>query len=343
MGSVAGSRVPGSGKQVTGAKRVDLRGWLRANWLELALLTVLAAASIWLVTAGREIWQTVRPKPTPTLARMPAREGASAVFDAQRAAGIVSFLAALGPRTAGSDALAVTAERIEQELRAGGWQVETQPFDLEGLPRRNIVARAGAGQPIALVGVHYDSSPLADRDPNEASRSQPGPGANDGASGMAVLLELARTLDQESLPGEVWLVFFDGQYDGAGAPSAAGVRAFIEQTNPASRPPAAALLDLLGGVAQQFTFDPAADPALSQQIWQLAEELGYGGWFAPESAAGLELGQTALQGAGLPTAVIAGSSYPAYRTLQDTPDQIDPQGLARVGRLLQVFLENRAP
>lgn len=327
---------------MTGAKRVAVGRWLRRNWLELALLLVLAAAGLWLISAGREIWQVVRPEPTPTQAEMPAA-GASARFDSQRAAGIVSFLAALGPRTAGSDALAVTAERIEQELHASGWQVETQSFDLAGVSRRNIVARAGSGPPIALVGVHYDASPLADRDPNEASRVLPAPGANDGASGVAVLLELARTLDLESLPGQVWLVFFDGQYDAAGAPSAAGVRAFIDQTDRASRPPDALLLDLLGGVAQQFSIDPAADPALSRQLWNLAEQLGYGGWFAPEQGAGLELGQTALQAAGLPTAVIAGSNYRAYRTLQDTPEQIDPQGLARVGRVLQAFLESRGP
>ncbi len=326
---------------MTGVKRVGSRRWLRENWLELALLLVLAVAVVWLTAAGREIWQVARPEPTPTV--MPAADGGPAVFDSQRAAGMVSFLAALGPRTPGSDALDVTAERIEQELRASGWQVERQPFELEGVSRVNLVARAGAGQPIALLGAHYDASPLADLDPTEANRALPAPGANDGASGAAVLLELARTLDPESLPGQVWLVFFDGQYDRAGAPTAAGVRAFIDQTDPASLPSAAVLLDLLGGVAQQFTIDPAADAALSRQIWNLAEQLGYGGWFAPELGAGLELGQTALQAAGLPTAVVAGSSYPAWRTLQDTPEQIDPQGLARVGRLLQVFLETRVP
>jgi hypothetical protein len=275
--------------------------------------------------------------PTPA----PAPQGSPAVFDGQRAAGIVSFLAALGPRTPGSEALAVTAERIEQELAASGWQVETQPFELDGVQRRNIVARAGAGEPALLLGAHYDASPLADRDPTEANRALPAPGANDGASGVAVLLELARTLDQDRLPGQVTLAFFDAQYGSDGAPAAAGVQEFIRasQAAPGALPQTAVLVDLLGGVAQQFTIDAASDPALSQQVWRLADDLEFSGWFVPETQAGLELGQTALAGAGVPTAVIAAGADPAYRTLQDTPDRIDPQGLARVGQVLRAWLE----
>ena len=315
-------------------KRVDPRRWLRLNWLELLILLALVVACTWLVTAGQAIWQVMRPQPSPT----PAAADSLAGFDGQRAAGMVSFLAALGPRTPGGEALSVTAERIEQELADSGWQVETQLFELEGVARRNIIARAGAGQPIALLGAHYDASPLADRDPNEANRASPAPGASDGASSVAVLLELARGWESESLPGQVWLVFFDGQYDAQGVAVAAGVQAFIDQTDPSTRPPAAVLLDLLGGVAQQYTIDPTADQTLSQQIWALAEQRGYGGWFAPELQPGLDLGQALLVASGLPTAVIAGSDNPDYRTLQDTPERIDPQGLTRVGLLLREFL-----
>lgn len=321
------------------SKRLERRRWLRDNWLELGLLLLLAVAAAWLLAAGRDIWQTFRPEPIATPAPVPA--GSPAVFDGQRTAGIVSFLAALGQRTPGSEALAVTAERIEQELADSGWQVESQAFELDGVARRNIVARAGAGQPAILLGAHYDASPLADRDPTEANRAAPAPGANDGASGVAVLLELARTLDRERLPGQVSLVFFDANYGSDGAASAAGVQEFIRASQAASEalPQEAVLVDLLGGVAQQFTIDAAADTALSQEVWSLAEQLGLSGWFVPEIQAGLELGQTALASAGVPTAVIAGSTDPAYRTLQDTPDRIDAQGLARVGRLLQAYLE----
>lgn len=314
------------------SKRFQAGRWLRANWLELLLLTVLLIALGWLVSLGREIWPKVRPEPVPT-------PGPRA-FDSQRALGIVNFMTALGPRVAGSDALTATAERIEEELQDRGWQVEIQEFELDGVIRRNIVAKAGEGEAI-LLGTHYDSSPLADLDPDEAAHTTPPPGANDGASGAAVLLELASALDKEQLAGQVWLVFFDGQYGSDGQPVAAGVRAWVEQTPPREAPQAAVLTALLGSVRQQFGFDSASDPMLSQQLWDVAEQLGYEAWFIPEPQAGLNLGQSALASLGGPVAVIAGSDAPTWRTLQDTPEQIDPQSLERVGRVLQTLLEGQ--
>ncbi|HSN76986.1 MAG TPA: M28 family peptidase [Anaerolineae bacterium] len=313
-------------------KRFDAGRWLRNNWLELLLLAVLVIAIGWLVSLGREIWPKVRPEPVPT--------PDPRIFDSQRSLGIVSFLTALGPRVAGSDALTATAERIEQELRESGWQVEVQEFDQDGVARRNIVAWAGSGEPI-LVGSHYDSSPLADQDPDPANHQAPPPGANDGGSGTAVLLELARVLDKDRLAGQVRLAFFDGQYRADGEAVAAGVQAWATQTPSVEPLQAAVLVDLLGGARQQFIIDTASDLALSQQLWGIAEQLGYAGWFIPEPQAGLNLGQTALADLGGPVAVIAGSDASTWRTLQDTAEQIDPESLGRVGRVLQVFLENQ--
>lgn len=311
-------------------KRFDAGLWLRNNWLELLLSAVLLVALVWLVSLGRDIWPKIRPEPVPT--------PGPGVFDSQRALGIVTFLTALGPRVAGSDALTATAERIEEELRDRGWQVEVQEFEMDGVTRRNIVAKAGEGEAI-LLGTHYDSSPRADLDPDEAVRLTPPPGANDGASGTAVLLELAGALDKDRLANQVWLVFFDGQYDSTGQPVAAGVQAWIEQTPPLEAPRAAVLTALLGSARQQFSVDAASDPTLSQQIWDVADQLGYAGWFIPELQTTLNLGQAALASLGGPVAVIAGSDSPVWRTSLDTTDLIDPESLARVGRTLQVYLE----
>ncbi len=315
---------------------METRHWLRNNWLELLLLGVLLLALAWLASIGRDVWQTVRPEPTP--APPPATAPAwSVTFDGQRAAGVVSFLAALGPRTAGSEALAVAAERIEQELRDSGWQVQTQTFDLEGVARRNIVASAGNG-PGLLLATHYDTSPVADLDPNSANHGTPGPSANDGGSGAAVLLELARVLDRSRLAGQVWLVFLDGQYSNAGDPAATGAQALADAAPWSDPPQAAILLDLLGAADQRFAVDPASDAQLSQQLWNAANQVGLAQFFVEEPGAAIELGQTALAQQGIPAAVIAGSDYPHWRTMLDTPEQIDPASLARVGRLLQAIV-----
>lgn len=320
-------------------RRQSLHQWLRAYWLELALLLAFLGAAAWLALLGRDIWQAVRPEPTPTPAPTPATGTA---FDGQRALGVISFLTALGPRVAGSDAHAVTVDRIEQELRDSGWQVDVQEFELEGVVRRNVVAKAGAG-PLVLVGAHYDSSPVAERDSQPENRATPPPGANDGGSGAAVLLELARSLDQTGLAGEVWLVFFDGQYRADGAAAAAGVAELARQTPWPAPPQAVVLLDLLGARDQRFYVDASSDPSLSQQLWDVASQLSYGPWFAPEPRAGLDLGQAAWTGMDVPVAVIAGGDTAHWRTLQDTLDQIDPEGLARVGAVLKAFLESGAP
>lgn len=316
-------------------KRFDAGRWLRTNWVELLLLAVTLIAIGWLATMTREIWQTVSPAPV-----LPPANALS--FDGQRAAGVASFLAALGPRTAGSEALAVTAERIEQELRDSGWQVQVQPFERDGVARRNIVATAGAG-PTVLLATHYDSSPLADRDPDPANHSTPAPGANDGATSAAVLLELARTLDRDRLAGQVWLAFLDGQYEASGASVAAGMQALVDAPPWTQPPQAALLLDLLGAADQQIAIDPASDTLLAQQVWQIAAQQGYGAWFSTEPRAAVDLGQAVLSGSGVPVAVIAGSDYPYWRTLLDTAEQIDPDSLARAGRVLLAFLEQWPP
>lgn len=308
---------------------------LRDNWLELLLLLVLLIALVWLATVGRGVWQRVQPEPTPP----PAALDAQTAFDGQRALGLVSFLTALGPRVAGSAAHDAAAERIEQELRDNGWQVVVQDFQRDGAARRNIVAKAGVGD-ITLLATHYDSSPVADLDP--ANQLLPAPAANDGGSSAAVLLELARSLDQQRLAGEVWLAFLDGQYSPQGALVSEGAPELAALLPPDITRRGAVWLDLVGGAEASFSVAPDADPALHAQLWDLASQLGYTAWFKAEPGASLELGQTALSNLGMPSAVIADTNYPFWRTLQDTPDKLSAESLGRVGQVLQAFLERAA-
>jgi acetylornithine deacetylase/succinyl-diaminopimelate desuccinylase-like protein len=120
----------------------------------------------------------------------------------------------LGPRLPGSEASAEAREYFARELRHAGWNVQEQTLVYRDVPLCNVIASKGSG-PLVIVGAHYDSRATADRDQR---RDTPVPGANDGASGAAVLLELARSLDAKVLQNEVWLAFFDaedqGQIDG---------------------------------------------------------------------------------------------------------------------------------
>ncbi len=129
-------------------------------------------------------------------------------FDAARAFRDLRDLVAIGPRPAGSPAAEQTRALIRERLRQAGWRVRDQSFEArppfgDPVSMVNLIGvRQGQRRERLLVGTHYDTKLL------------PGThfvGANDGASGAAVLLELARQLAGRPLPFTVWLVFFDGE------------------------------------------------------------------------------------------------------------------------------------
>ncbi len=108
----------------------------------------------------------------------------------------------LGARPAGSVADRATGDYILAQLKDLKWATEVQEFVFRGVPVRNVVGKAAMGRgPIIIIGAHYDTRKRADQD--KVQPDQPVLGANDGASGVAVLLELARTLDVSKLKNEV--------------------------------------------------------------------------------------------------------------------------------------------
>ena len=145
-----------------------------------------------------------QPEPTATSGTL--------TFDGIRAYSDVQTQVALGPRIPGSQGHAQVLEWIRDELVKAGWQVEIQASEALGHPIKNIVAKRNAASPEIILGAHYDTRMYADQDPNPENNLKPVPGANDGASGVAVLLELARTLPQETV--NLWLVFFDAEDNG---------------------------------------------------------------------------------------------------------------------------------
>jgi len=145
-------------------------------------------------------------------------------FSGQRALAHVKAQCDLGPRPVGSEANRKTSEYIGRVLERDGWDVAYQEFAYQGLKGRNVIGKKGQG-PIIILGTHFDTRPIADRDPTD--RSVPVMGANDGASGTGVLLELAHVLGESATDqAEVWLAFFDAEDRGQlnGWPWSVGAR-----------------------------------------------------------------------------------------------------------------------
>lgn len=344
--------------------RRSFRQWLVDNWLEILLVLVFLAALAWIFSTTRSLLPQVvalptatpaplpaQPPPTPVVEQPPApqEEALPDTFHGPHAQDYVSSQVALGPRPAGSPANAATADFIVGELLRYGWSIEEQNFEQDGIALRNIVARfdpaalagsEGDGAPASLLALAtpFDTRPVAQREAEPARQQQPLLGANDGASGVAVLLELARSLNRDRLAMPVRLAFLDGQAQGqqrswSDGPGMQTLLAALE-----GQPQAIVALNMVGGADQQLAYEGNSDPALRETLWRIAADLGYGQWFIPEVRHSVA-DAAALRAAGLPLVNIIDLDYPYQDTLEDTADKLSPDSLERVGRVLEVFLE----
>ncbi len=258
-------------------------------------------------------------------------------FDGEQAYQHVLNQVEFGPRYVGSDGGQRTAEYIVQELDRHGWASEMQEFTYRGIVGRNVIGSKGRG-PLFILGAHYDTRSIADRDPFDSS--QPVPGANDGASGVAVLLELARALDTSRVDAEIWLAFFDAEDQGGigGWPFSVGARFMAEHL--AQRPEAVVIVDMIGDREQEIFIERNSDLQLSNALWAIAEQLGYRTHFVPEYGHAIIDDHLPFLEQGIVAVDIIDIDYAYWHTTMDTPDKVSSESLERVGHVLEVWLES---
>jgi len=268
------------------------------------------------------------------------RLAASVIFDGKRALADVQTQVAFGPRIPGSDAHAKILAWMRTELESAGWQVEIQQSEAMGHPIQNLVAyRSADVAPQIILGAHYDSRLRANRDPNPANQMKPVPGANDGASGVAVLLELARTLPKDSIPVE--LVFFDAEDNGEipGWDWILGSTAFVQ--NMKTKPQAMILVDMIGGANPKFYMEGNSDAKLRASIWTTASKLGFKDSFISQIKYNILDDHIPFVKAGIPSVDIIDIDYPYWHTLADTPEHVSSDSLKMVGDVLLEWLDQQ--
>lgn len=259
-------------------------------------------------------------------------------FDGMRAYQLAADQLEFGPRHPGTSGHRQLGDWILENLGEAGWTTFEQPFTFDNQSLRNLGGRAGpADGNIIILGAHYDTRPVADADPLNPSESVPG--ANDGASGVAILLELARVLRTDRLCNQVWLVFFDAEDSGNlnGWDWAMGSAHFAEAME--FVPQAVVVVDMVGDADLQIYYEHNSDVALSQEIWALAAQLGFTA-FVPELRHAMTDDHTAFLRRGIPAVDIIDFDYPAWHTTHDTLDQISAESLEQVGRTLEVWVES---
>ncbi len=253
---------------------------------------------------------------------------------------------AFGPRVPGTAAHEAMRAWLVAELERLGGRVEQQRFADTTLGHpvelTNVIAHFGpASGRRVLLCAHWDTRPWADQDADPALRDKPIPGANDGGSGVAVLLEVAEMLRRRPAPAAVELAFFDGEDMGrasrpeefsAGARHYAGTLA----ARPRDQWPAAGFLfDMVGdrdlGIhAEGVSAQRAA--SVVAMVQEAARATGARHFF-PDTRYSLTDDHIPLLDAGLPTADIIDFDYPAWHTHADAPDQVSPASLAEVARV----------
>ncbi len=271
-----------------------------------------------------------------------------------------------GPRTMNSKAHDLCEEWIINKFKGFGLEVETQKADLTGwdgtkLHSTNIIARFNPqAERRILICAHWDSRPWADNDPDSTNWHKPVLAANDGASGVGVMLEVARLLQNDTtLAIGVDLVCFDAE--DYGTPQwaeknedsentwALGAQYWAKNLPENYKPQFGILLDMVGGQGakfyqEQFSLRYAA--SIVDKVWSAARHAGYGSMFTNEVGGQITDDHIPVNEAGIPTVDVIpfypdcrqSSFGPTWHTINDDMEHLDANTLKAVGQtLIQVI------
>lgn len=294
----------------------------------------------------------------------PHTEAVAAVtFNADSAYANVAAQVAFGPRVPGSAAHGECARWLEAELvRHGADTVMVQeanivsPLTGKPIKAKNIFAQYNPGAPKrVLLLAHWDTRPVADEDRRTERRDTPIDGANDGASGVGVILELARMLGVDSARIGVDILLVDAEDSGVHADDqswALGTQDWVRNMpyGHSALPAYGILLDMVGGRDARFGreyFSERFAPAVLDKVWATARAKGHGRIFVSEPGGAVTDDHIHINGAGIPCIDIIDASHPAtgsfnptWHTTDDNLDNIDVNTLRAVGETVAAVIYN---
>lgn len=270
-------------------------------------------------------------------------------FDQERAFQDLRQQCDFGPRVPGARAHAQCADWLVTQLKPLADTVTRQQFTAKvGGKQLRLANLIATFNPQAtrhvLLCAHWDSRPRAECDPDPKTRSRPILGANDGASGVAVLLGIARALKTHPPTQRVTLVFFDGEDYGTDAETMfLGSRHFAQQY--AGRPPDwGVLLDMVGDKDLRLPQEGISlerAPEVVARLWRAAARARSKAFVAKPGQAVLD-DHVMLLDRGIPCIDIIDFTYPYWHTTADTPDKCSPESLGQVGKaVLEAMGEDR--
>ena len=279
-------------------------------------------------------------------------------FDQENAFQYLIAQCEFGPRNPNSKGYKQCLDYLQNTLVGFADTVFLQPFVLDDLVNEksydltNIIARFKVGDPQQLlIGAHWDTRPWADEDPDIEKRNDPIIGANDGASGVAVILELARILNASPPPIGITLVLFDGEDMGrSGTPKsyAQGSLAFAKDL-PIEKPDEAIILDMIGDAELHIPIERNSyrqNRQLVKKLWSMAEELSLDAFESRIVYTLYDDHVPLWDEARIPAIDIIDFDYPNsyanyWHTTQDLPENCSAESLGQVGTLLVHYIYGR--
>jgi glutaminyl-peptide cyclotransferase len=273
-------------------------------------------------------------------------------FDGKRALGYLEDVCAIGPRISGTDGMKKQQELIEKHFEKCGAKVDYQRFSARQRSQRDPVEMANLvaswhreRERRVILCSHYDTRPIADNEPDRRKWREAFVSANDGGSGVALMMELANAMKDMKTEVGVDFVCFDGEeyvfdhedkYFFGSEHFAATAR-----KNKGKKYLGAVLLDMVGGEGARFPVEPrslAQAGSLVEELWSIAVEQKCPA-FRNEMGPGVEDDHVPLNRAGIKAVDIIDISYPQWHRLGDTPDKCSADSLEQVARVLTVWLK----
>lgn len=259
------------------------------------------------------------------------------VFDGSRAFQLLQKQCNFGPRPVGSEAHKRTRDFLLSEMAKYADNTVAQDFTYRGMRLTNVI---GLFNPQAkrsvLLCAHWDTRPTADEEIDADKRRKPILGANDGASGVAVLLELARLFKEKKPAVGVIIVLFDGEDYGDFLQDEGvflGSRHFAKNRT-GYTPEFGILLDMVGDKDLNIYREANSEEFarhINDKVFRIAQELGYGKHIINQAGRNIIDDHIPLNEAGIPTINLIDFDYGPWHTLEDTPDKCSPASLAMVG------------
>jgi hypothetical protein len=275
-------------------------------------------------------------------------------FDSKRALGYLEQICKIGPRMSGTKGMEQQQELLKKHFEALGGKVEMQRFSGRQSSQRQavdmsnmIVSWFPEKTRRVILCSHYDTRPIADQEPDPRKWREPFVSANDGGSGVALLMEMAHHMKDAKTDVGVDFVFFDGEeyifekndkYFFGSEHFASSYRRSRAKT----RYVAAILFDMIGGKGASFPMERNSltkAGALVGMVWQIAAELQCKSFTDGVSNVEVLDDHIALNQADIPAIDIIDFDYPHWHRLTDVPANCSGESLAEVARVAGVWIQ----